>query len=85
MAAMPYTAAPDADEALRRVLAAAPIDPREPGVIYSNADGLFEVLAVVQPPKGGRQYLIRNLHTREVHATGAIWTSSDRVEKKAVA
>ncbi|MFI6055739.1 hypothetical protein ACIBCO_37355 [Streptomyces violascens] len=85
MAAMTYTSVPDADEALRRVLAAAPVDPREPSVIYSNADGLFEVLAVHQPPKGGRQYRVRNLHTREVHTTGAIWTCSDRVEKSAVA
>ncbi|MFJ5294581.1 hypothetical protein [Streptomyces sp. NPDC088348] len=72
-----------ADEALRRVLAAAPIDPREPGLVYDNASGTFEVLAVETPPKGGRRFLIRNLHTHAVHSTGALWTASDRVVKTA--
>ncbi|MFJ3699526.1 hypothetical protein ACIPW9_36280 [Streptomyces sp. NPDC090052] len=68
-----------ADEALRRVLAAAPIDPREPGLVYDNADGTFEVLAIENPPKGGRRFLIRNIHTHATHSTGALWTASDRV------
>lgn len=72
-----------ADEALRRILAAAPIDPREPGVVYDNADGRFEVLDIETPPKGGRRFLIRNLHTRQVHSTGALWTASNRVLVKA--
>lgn len=67
------------------------IGPRAPGVVYDNASGLFEVLAVVTDTSEARRILKRHaarfaIHVRDLHAgtehyTGATWTGSDRVLK----
>ncbi|MFF1444141.1 hypothetical protein [Streptomyces sp. NPDC058295] len=67
------------------------IGPRTPGTVYDNADGLFQVLAVVTDVAEARRILRRNaarfavliedLHDSSQHYTGATWTGSDRVLK----
>jgi hypothetical protein len=74
---------------------AAQIGERQPGVIYTNADGLFEVVAVTTDASEARRVLKRraaqfaitviDLHTGDQHVTGAVWTGSDRVLKAVAA
>ncbi|WP_329203924.1 hypothetical protein [Streptomyces sp. NBC_01435] len=78
------------DEALRRVVAGQ-IGPRKPGVVYDNADGVFEVLAVTTDRTEARRVLRRRaaqfaiiVHDRTADTVGAIgtaWTGTDRVLK----
>jgi hypothetical protein len=80
----------DPDEALRRVVAEQ-IGPREPGTVYDNAAGMFQVQDVVTNTSEARRILRRrsaqfaihvlDLHTGTDHYTGAVWTGSDRVLK----
>ncbi|MEV6028391.1 hypothetical protein [Streptomyces sp. NPDC052036] len=86
------SAVPDIDpmmsEALRRVIDDQ-IGPRQPGAIHQNADGAFEVIALVRDPKGTRELLKRHgaqwalivkdvLRPRaELVAIGSVWTTSD--------
>ncbi|WP_252396486.1 hypothetical protein [Streptantibioticus parmotrematis] len=94
--APPPEAVPDAvtSEALRRVIEEQ-IGPREPGAIYQNTDGAFEVLAVVRDPQRARELLGRRcaqwaVIIRDVFqangqpfAVGSVWTSSDRLVRPA--
>ncbi|MEU5742045.1 hypothetical protein ABZ784_29140 [Streptomyces tendae] len=83
-----------ADEALRRVTAQQ-IGPRKPGLVYDNAAGLYQVLAVVTDTAEARRILrrnaarfailVRDLHAGTEHYTGATWTGSDRVLKAVTA
>jgi hypothetical protein len=69
----------------------AQLGPREPGVVYDNASGVFRVLAVVTDPSEARRVMRRNsarfavliedLHTGDQRYDGAVWTGSDRVLK----
>lgn len=79
----------DFDEALRRVVAGQ-IGPRRPGLVYDNADGVFEVVQLHTATEARRilkrraaQFAVTvlNVHTSTVHTTGAVWTGSDRVLK----
>lgn len=82
------TDAGQADEALRRVIASQ-IGPREPGVMYRNVDGVFEVVDVTTDRAEARRLLNRqsaqfaitviNLLTGEVSTIGSTWTSSDQL------
>jgi hypothetical protein len=70
---------------------AAELGPREPGTVYDNASGVFNVLAVVTDPSEARRILrrnaarfavlVRDMHAGTEHYTGAVWTGSDRVLK----
>ena len=81
---------PDLNEALRRVIADQ-IGPRRPGVVYDNADGIFEVLEVTTNRDEARRILKRRaaqfaitVHERTTDTIGTIctvWTGSDRVLK----
>lgn len=81
---------PDINEALRRVIADQ-IGPRRPGVVYDNADGIFEVLEVTTNRDEARRILKRRaaqfaitVHERTTDTIGTIctvWTGSDRVLK----
>lgn len=85
---------PDTNEALRRVIAGQ-IGPRKPGVVYDNADGIFEVVNVITDLNEARRILkrraaqfaviVRDLHTGAEHTTGTVWTGSDRVLKAVAA
>jgi hypothetical protein len=78
------------DEALRRVIEQQ-IGPREPGIVYDNADGLFAVLAVTRDASEARRILkrraaqfavwVEDLITGDRYPTCAVWTGSDRVLK----
>ncbi|MET8746395.1 hypothetical protein [Streptomyces sp. NPDC004728] len=78
------------DEALRQVVAGQ-IGPRKPGVVYDNADGVFEVLDVTTDRTEARRILRRRaaqfaiiVHDRTADTIGAIgtaWTGTDRVLK----
>jgi hypothetical protein len=77
------------DEALLRVITEQ-IGPRQPGVVYDNADGIFEVIEVHNATEARRilkrraaQYAItvRDLVTDTVGTIGTTWTGSDRVLK----
>ncbi|WP_331746837.1 hypothetical protein [Streptomyces sp. NBC_00842] len=80
----------DINEALCRVVAGQ-IGPRKPGVVYDNADGIYEVLQVVTDRTQARRILKRRaaqfaivVHDRSANTVGAIgtaWTGSDRVVK----
>jgi hypothetical protein len=84
------TADPDINEALRQVVADQ-IGPRRPGVVYDNADGIFEVLEVTTNRDEARRILKRRaaqfaitVHERTTDTIGTIctvWTGSDRVLK----
>jgi hypothetical protein len=75
--------------------AAAQIGPREPGTVYDNAAGLFQVRAVITDLTEARRILRRNaarfaILVRDLNAgteyyTGATWTGSDRVLKAVTA
>ncbi|TXS57991.1 hypothetical protein [Streptomyces sp. sk2.1] len=77
-------------EALRRVVAGQ-IGPRKPGVVYSTADGVYEVLDVTTDRDEARRILKRRtaqfaiiVHDRTADTIGAIgtaWTGTDRVIK----
>jgi hypothetical protein len=83
-----------AAEALRRVVADQ-IGPRQPGTVYDNVDGAFEVLDVVTDTSEARRILgrrgarfavlIRDLDAGTERYTGATWTGSDRVLKAVAA
>ncbi|WP_331764863.1 hypothetical protein [Streptomyces sp. NBC_01238] len=84
----------DMNEALRQVVAGQ-IGPRKPGVVYGNADGIYEVLAVTTDRAEARRILRRRaaqfaivVHDRSadtVGAIGAAWTGTDRVLKAVAA
>lgn len=77
-------------EALRQVVEQQ-IGPREPGAIYQNSDGAFEVLSVTRSPERARGLLNRRcaqwaVIVRDVlradgepFAVGSEWTTSDRL------
>lgn len=77
-------------EALRQVVEQQ-IGPREPGAIYQNSDGAFEVLSVTRSPERARGLLNRRcaqwaVIIRDVlradgepFAVGSVWTTSDRL------
>ncbi|MFH8939550.1 hypothetical protein [Streptomyces griseosporeus] len=81
-------------EALRRVIDEQ-IGPRQPGAIYQNQDGAFEVLAVARDPELARALLNRQcaqwaLIVRDVlrpdgepFAVGSVWTTSDWLVREA--
>jgi hypothetical protein len=83
-------------EALRRVIEAQ-IGPREPGAIYQNTDGAFEVVALIRDPQRARELLLRRcaqwaLIVRDVlrpdgepFAIGSAWTDSDYLVREAAA
>ncbi|MEU3656436.1 hypothetical protein AB0E67_27240 [Streptomyces sp. NPDC032161] len=81
-----------ASEALRRVVVDQ-IGPRKPGVVYSTADGIYEVLGVTTDRDEARRILKRRaaqfaivVHDQTANTVGAIctaWTSSGRVLKAA--
>ncbi|MGY1583845.1 hypothetical protein [Streptomyces sp. MN13] len=94
----PQQAVGDADpaivEALRRVIDAQ-IGPRQPGAIYQNQDGAFEVIALIRDPKRARELLRRRcaqwaLIVRDVlrpdgepFVIGSVWTMSDHLVREA--
>ncbi|MFB7598384.1 hypothetical protein [Streptomyces sp. NPDC056160] len=65
------------------------IGPRQPGAIYQNVDGRFEVLALVTDPARAAQLLRRDSARWAVivrdtlrpdgqpYAVGSVWTNSD--------
>ncbi|MFG2284019.1 hypothetical protein ACGFNQ_35705 [Streptomyces asoensis] len=69
--------------------AADEIGPRYPGAIYQNADGRFEVLALITDPREAAQLLRRDSARWAVivrdtlrpdgqpYAVGSVWTTSD--------
>ncbi|MFF8939216.1 hypothetical protein ACF08O_31765 [Streptomyces paradoxus] len=71
------------------------IGPREPGAIYKNVDGAFEVLEVTRDPERARTLLGRGsaqwaLIVKDVlrqgaepFVVGSIWTTSDHVIRPA--
>lgn len=73
------------------VSTATQIGPRQPGTVYDNASGVFEVRAVVTDIAEARRILkrhaarfavlVRDIHAGTEHYTGAVWTGSDRVLK----
>ncbi|MET7713692.1 hypothetical protein [Streptomyces sp. NPDC005407] len=79
-----------ANEALRRTVAGQ-IGPRKPGVVYDNADGIFEVIGLTLDRSEARRVLKRRaaqfaitVHDRitgTVDTIGTVWTGSDRVLK----
>jgi hypothetical protein len=81
-------------EALRRVIEEQ-IGPRGAGAIYTNADGAFEVVAVVRDPERARALLKRRcaqwaLIVRDVlrpdsepFAIGSVWTTADYLVREA--
>ncbi|MFE2823494.1 hypothetical protein [Streptomyces sp. NPDC059271] len=83
-------------EALRQVVEQQ-IGPREPGVIYQNSDGAFEVLSVTRDPERSRSLLNRRsarwaVIVRDVlrpdgepFVVGTVWTTSDRLVRGAAA
>ncbi|MFD6823338.1 hypothetical protein ACFWC5_23590 [Streptomyces sp. NPDC060085] len=83
-------------EALRQVVEQQ-IGPREPGVIYQNSDGAFEVLSVTRDPERARGLLNRRcaqwaVIVRDVlrpdgepFVVGTVWTTSDRLVREAAA
>ncbi|MFE1515738.1 hypothetical protein ACFW9I_02715 [[Kitasatospora] papulosa] len=88
------TTDPDINEALRQVIAGQ-IGPRTPGVIYDNADGIFEVLAVTTDRDEARRILkrraaqfaitVHEMTTGTVGPICTVWTGSDRVLKAVAA
>ncbi|MFD5819385.1 hypothetical protein [Streptomyces sp. NPDC127038] len=88
------TADPTTLEALRRVVDGQ-IGPRQPGAIYQNVDGAFEVLSVVRDPEQARGLLGRRcaqwaVIVRDVlradgepFAVGSVWTTSDHLVREA--
>ena len=90
----PVTPDPKILEALRRVIDGQ-IGPRQPGAIYQNQDGAFEVLALVRDPERARALLGRRcsqwaLIVRDVlrpdgepFAIGSVWTNEDRMVRAA--
>jgi hypothetical protein len=90
MATRTSTPPNQADEALRRTVAAQ-IGPRTPGTVYDNSANMFEVLEVVTDPAEARRLLhrdsaqfavfVRDLESDYRYYTGAVWTSSDYVLK----
>ncbi|MCX4581240.1 hypothetical protein OHB41_50750 [Streptomyces sp. NBC_01571] len=91
-----HAADPTILEALRQVVEQQ-IGPREPGAIYQNSDGAFEVLSVTRSPERARGLLNRRcaqwaVIVRDVlradaqpFAVGSVWTSSDRLVRSATA
>lgn len=83
-------------DALRRVIDEQ-IGPRQPGAIYQNQDGAFEVIALVRDPKKARELLKRRcaqwaLIVKDVLRPGAepfvigsAWTTSDYLVREAKA
>ncbi|WP_309097533.1 hypothetical protein [Streptomyces sp.] len=69
----------------------AQIGPRQPGAIYTNSDGAFEVLALVTDPAEAARLLKRRAARFAVivkdvlradgqpFAVGSVWTDSDRL------
>ncbi|MET9427909.1 MULTISPECIES: hypothetical protein [unclassified Streptomyces] len=100
IAQTPFVPAPAPDpmtlEALRRVVEAQ-IGPRQPGAIYQNADGAFEVVALIRDPQRARELLRRRCAQwavivkdvlrpgAEPFAIGSAWTSSDYLVREAKA
>ncbi|MEV6533658.1 hypothetical protein AB0M86_29370 [Streptomyces sp. NPDC051639] len=80
------------DSATRRLpLSEDEIGPRQPGALYQNATGAFEVLVLITDPREAAQLLRRDsarwaVIVRDVlradgepFVTGAVWTSEDRL------
>lgn len=86
----PSTDAGQPNEALRQAVAA-DIGPRAEGVVYDNAAGTYQVLAVVTDASEARRILRRraaqfaieivDIFTGARHHTCSVWTGSDRVLK----
>ncbi|MEU5666506.1 hypothetical protein [Streptomyces longwoodensis] len=81
-------------EALRRVIDEQ-IGPRQPGAIYQNSDGAFEVIALIRDPQRARDLLKRRCAQwavivkdvlrpgAEPFVIGSAWTTSDHLVREA--